>query len=822
MARREIETIIFDMGREKGHDNWFAYPEPVARFLIKKYKQSAGNVTFGMEIEGISLTQVCEVDFKQMQHTNINSGRVHKIRVVMKDELVSYSNTFGDLIFPADEVDSSIDSFEPPTFDLKRKAGKDKVTAVKNKLTPVKAGKIDDNDSEEWWDENEEGSSSEIGVSEIGASGIGASDIGASGIGSSNLGASSLGASDFGSSNLAPSNPGSSIPGSSNSGSPKLTPSKLGVPNISKFGSKLGSKIGSKLGSLKSGASTWYGSSSSGSSSLKPSSSQISGLTPDSNKFVVKPILKNCKPSPIFGSGSSSPDSKCKKKNLNIVWDLDESKPHPERMMRHQPTSGNGTSNTRNRAGVSSNQYETAGSRFDHGEVRKCASRADIIESIMVETCKKKVKLHYPLPVLNLLRKYYTMGLDECTFSLVCYEVKPKQAVQTYNVNFKTLEQTNVASGKKKKITIVPNGSKITYDPTSVIRCTLTGEREEMCNIEWRRKHGADTSCERTPVTRKMDLQWKYQENGSHETFNTSFSNGSVLSHATKESWPPEADNALAVSHDTRSLSPKHSRSLSPTLSIPKIGQRDLLTPKSAGTPRSAGRSPRNGFLGLKSGASSPRKDGSPGSSPRKDESPVLNTYVFKKLGLSNKSGVALSEGGRSKSRAKDQFLRVDRSGERSKSQDRSLGKSASGDKFLRVDRSQERSKSQDRSRGKSPSGDKLLRVDRSQERSKSQDRSRGESPSGDKFLRVDRSKSQDRSRGKSPNGDKLLRVDRSQERSKSQDRSRGKSPSRSKSPGGSRELSQDRDRKRQDGLSKSPKNDRDHTKSPRNNSKRK
>merc|ERR1712112_290138 len=430
--------------------------------------------------------------------------------------------------------------------------------------------------------------------------------------------------------------------------------------------------------------------------------------------FVAKPILKNCKPLPIFGSGSSSPspkDSKCKKKNLNIVWDLDESKKHPERMKRHQPTGGNGTSNARNRAGVSSNQYDTAGSRFDHGEVRKGASRADIIESIMVESCKNN-KLQYPLPVLNLLRKYYTMGLDECTFSLVCYEVKPKQAVQTYNVNFKTLEQTNVASGKKKRITIVPNGSKITYDPTSVIRCTLTGEREEMGNIEWRRKHGADTSCERTPVvTRKMGLLWKYQETpGLHESFNTknsSFSNGSESSHATKESWPAEADNSVrfnlpdrSLTHcnDSRSLSPKHRRSPSPPLSIPKIGQRDLLTPKPAGTsltPRSAGRSPQNGFLGLKSGA----------SSPRKDQSPVPNTYVFEKLGRSNKAGVALSEGGRSKSPMKDQFLRVDRSQERSKSQDRSRGKSPMKDQFVRGGRS------------KSPGGGRELSRDRDRKR---------------------------------------------------------------------------------------------------------
>merc|ERR1712112_719897 len=217
-----------------------------------------------------------------------------------------------------------------------------------------------------------------------------------------------------------------------------------------------------------------------------------------------------------------------------------------------------------------------------------------------------------------------------------------------------------------------------------------------------------------------MGLLWKYQETpGLHETFNTknsSFSNGSESSHATKESWPPEADNSVRFNlpdrsltncNDTRSLSPKHRRSPSPPLSIPKIGQRDLLTPKPAGrplTPRSAGRSPQNGFLGLKSGA----------SSPRKDQSPVPNTYVFEKLGRSNKAGVALSEGGRSKSPMKDQFLRVDRSQERSKSQDRSRGKSPSRDKFLRVDRSQERSKSQDRSRGKSPMKDQFVRGGRS------------------------------------------------------------------------------------------------------------
>merc|ERR1712112_134178 len=183
----------------------------------------------------------------------------------------------------------------------------------------------------------------------------------------------------------------------------------------------------------------------------------------------------------------------------------------------------------------------------------------------------------------------------------------------------------------------------------------------------------------------------------------------------------------------------------------PKIGQRDLLTPAGTPlTPRSAGRSPQNGFLGLKSGA----------SSPRKDQSPVLNTYVFEKLGRSNKAGVALSEGGRSKSPMKDQFLRVDRS--------------------------QERSKSQDRSRGKSPSGVQFLRGDRSQERSKSQDRSRGKSPMKDQFVRGGRSKS--------PGGGREL----------SRDRDRKRQDGLSKSP------------KNENHHSKSPKNDRDHSKSPK------
>merc|ERR1712112_104816 len=156
----------------------------------------------------------------------------------------------------------------------------------------------------------------------------------------------------------------------------------------------------------------------------------------------------------------------------------------------------------------------------------------------------------------------------------------------------------------------------------------------------------------------------------------------------------------------------------------PKIGQRDLLTPAGTPlTPRSAGRSPQKGFLGLKSGA----------SSPRKDQSPVPNTYVFEKLGRSNKAGVALSEGGRSKSPMKDQFLRVDRSQERSKSQDRSRGKSPS----------QERSKSQDRSRGKSPMKDQFVRGGRSK------------SPGGGRELSRDRDRKRQDGLSKSPKNDR-------------------------------------------------------------------